>query len=95
MSTDETDDVTLMKIAFGAALRVEMARAGLDQKALAGKSDLSEGTIRNYFHARQTPRIPELRRLSQALGIPVNTFLDRIIAEEARVEAEARAGAAS
>jgi transcriptional regulator with XRE-family HTH domain len=91
MSTNETDDVDLARAAFATALRVEMARAGLNKRSLGAASGLSEGTIGHYTRGEQTPRIPEMIRLAGALGVEVDVFFDRIMAEHRRIEAGAAA----
>lgn len=86
MSTNESDDVDLARTAFAAALRVEMARAGLNKRSLGAASGLSEGTIGNYTRGEQTPRIPEMIRLAKALGVEVDVFFDRIMVERRRIK---------
>ncbi|MCP2265532.1 helix-turn-helix transcriptional regulator [Promicromonospora thailandica] len=82
----ETDEFALLPEAFGSALRVEAARKGMTQLALVERTGLSKGTIGNYWHGRQTPRLKEMTVLSRALGVEVGDFYDRIMAEHARMQ---------
>lgn len=94
--TDERDEFALLPEAFGTALRVEAARTGKSQSALVAGTGLSNGTIGNYWHGRQTPRLKELVIVARALGIDVDVFYERIMAEHERMAAatgaEARNG---
>lgn len=84
--SDESDEFALLPEAFGTALRVEAVRRGMTQLALVESTGLSKGTIGNYWHGRQTPRLKELAVLSRALGVDVGDFYDRILAEHARMQ---------
>lgn len=79
--TGEVDEFGPLREAFATTLRVEMARAGLDQKALAAKSGISVGTISNYWHGRTVPRLIEMSVLSRALDMKSRVFYDRIMDE--------------
>lgn len=87
MSNNETDDVELARKAFGAMLRVEMARAGLNKRELANATGISESTIGNYWRDQQTPRIPEILDLARGLRVTPEHLFTRIMEEHARIVA--------
>lgn len=80
MDTSQSD-VTLARDAFAEALRVEMARAGVNLRDLSnltragGSAGIAETTIGKYTRAEQTPRWPEQLQLADALGMPVGDLI--------------------
>lgn len=74
MATDESD-VTRAREAFAEALRVRMARLGINKRDLAhltrrrGATGISEGTIGKYYRGEQTPRFTELIQIADALDV--------------------------
>ena len=55
---------------YGKALRIARAAAGLQQRELAKKAELTPGYISLVEMGRRNPSPSALRKLSRALGIP-------------------------
>ena len=48
---------------------------GLSQRALAAKVGIDQSMVARWEAGRNLPRLPELRRLGEALGISVDTLI--------------------
>jgi hypothetical protein len=94
MNTRESGDVTLARAAFAEALRVQMARMGINKRDLAyltrrsGQAGISEGTIGKYYRAEQTPRWTEQVQLAAALDITVVDLIANAVAVYERLKSE-------
>lgn len=95
MDTTESGDVTLARAAFAEALRVQMAKAGVNKRDLsrltkaAGSTGISEGTIGKYWRGEQTPRYPEMLQLADALGIDPAALFAYVMTVHEELKAEA------
>jgi transcriptional regulator with XRE-family HTH domain len=65
-----------IKQALAHSVRRERERAGLSQLALASISQIPRGTISRNENAETEPRISTLLALANALGVPLQVFLD-------------------
>lgn len=66
---------------FSREIRAEMARNRLSASALADKTHLSYSTIGRLTNAKKSPKLDELTKLAEALGVPAFELVRR--AEEA------------
>lgn len=57
--------------------RIKQARkeAGLTQKKLAEKIGIAETTIRRYESNERQPRIEQLYKISETIGVPINSLV--------------------
>ena len=61
---------------FGEGLKALRERAGLTQAALASKTGLSLGIVRDYEQGRKEPALRSAFKLADALGVSVDAFQD-------------------
>jgi transcriptional regulator with XRE-family HTH domain len=69
---------------FGAQLRALRNRAGISRDELARRAGLCSDSIRDYERGSVTPLAPNLIRLADALGVPVEMFCEVEYPVEAR-----------
>ena len=50
-------------------------KKGITQSELAKKIDLSRNTIVNFETARRDPRVKDLRKIANALDVPIEQLL--------------------
>lgn len=50
--------------------------AGLTQKELAEKAGCAEITIRQYETGKRQPRLEQLQKIADAIGLPLGQFID-------------------
>ena len=50
-------------------------KKGISQSELAKKIDLSRNTIVNFETARRDPRVKDLRKIANALDVPIEQLL--------------------
>jgi transcriptional regulator with XRE-family HTH domain len=63
-------------MSFARRLKQLREAAGLTQAALALKSGLSLGVVRDYEQGRKGPALRSAFKLAEALGVPVEAFKD-------------------
>lgn len=96
MDTSDSD-VTLARAAFAEALRVEMARVGVNLRDLSnltragGSVGIAETTIGKYTRGERTPRWTEQLQLADALDMPVVELIAHAVGVYERLQAEQRA----
>lgn len=61
---------------LGSNIKKYRKEAGLTQKELASILDVAVGTIQQYESNKRQPRIEQLQRIADALGVPINIFID-------------------
>lgn len=61
--------------ATGEKIRATRKERGLYQHELAARAKLSTQTIRNIEAGRHEPRLPALRKIAAALGVPMADLL--------------------
>ena len=71
-----TTRMSTMEKTTGQRIREVRKERGLYQHELAAKAKLSTQSIRNIEAGRHEPRLPALRRIAGALGVPVSELLD-------------------
>lgn len=69
MGRGETQPVTRLSRGLLAAIRVRMARQGLDQKGLAERSGLSAQYISRRLRAEMVFTVHDVERIADALGV--------------------------
>lgn len=72
---------------FGLVLRIAREHAGLTQTQLAEKAGLATVTIGQYERGGRRPKAPQLQRLADALGVPVQVFDPQFI-EQPQIPAQ-------
>jgi transcriptional regulator with XRE-family HTH domain len=82
------EEGTNMAETMGQRLKDLRAQAGLTQEALAARSGLPVGTIRNWEQGQRIPGALALYRLAQALGLPMERFVEGV--EEGKPPAAGR-----
>lgn len=88
-AADEINEhVRLSRAAFGEVLRMELGRIGMSKRAFSAKSGMAIGTIVNFTKDRQTPRLPELDQIAEALGVDVGVLFSRIVSTRERMARE-------
>jgi transcriptional regulator with XRE-family HTH domain len=69
-----TRPVEVCTMSFGTHLRALRESAGLSRAELARQAGVPLSTLRNWEGDRGFPGLPALRRLAEALGLPVERF---------------------
>lgn len=70
------------RLSIGQKIRYARTEAGLSQKELANKLQLSDKAISTYEVGRAQPGLEVLKDIGQATGRPVTYFIDEERAEE-------------
>ena len=65
-------------MALSTGMRIKLARveAGLTQKELAEKLYIPYQSINQWERGKRNPKLETLRKIANALGIPLETFID-------------------
>lgn len=61
---------------IGERIKDYRTSAGLTQAQLAQKSGLAVGTIHQYENNKRQPRVEQLKKIANALNVPVDVFVD-------------------
>jgi transcriptional regulator with XRE-family HTH domain len=72
-STPRNDELA----ALAKAIEAQMAKKGMHQKALSDRSGIGERRISDYVRGQRSPSLSNLRKLCRALGLTVDTLMDR------------------
>lgn len=62
-------------------LKEHRKKTGLSQKELAKKTGLSIGTIQGYEQGKYLPKLENLKKIADALSVPLSIFLDNKYAD--------------
>jgi transcriptional regulator with XRE-family HTH domain len=65
-------------MSFGEHLRALRRKAGLSRAQLARRAAVPASTLRNWEGGRGMPGLPALVRLTGALGVPVERFVEGV-----------------
>lgn len=60
---------------IGERIREYRKKAGLSQKELGQKLDVSQQHIAQYESGKRTPKLDTIQKIADALSIPVNAFI--------------------
>jgi len=69
MGRGETQPVTRLSRGLIAAIRIRMARQGLDQKGLAARAGLSAQYVSKRMRAELVYTVHDVEQISRALGV--------------------------
>lgn len=61
---------------IGERIKASRTSAGLTQAQLAQKSGLAVGTIHQYESNKRQPRVEQLKKIANALSVPVDVLVD-------------------
>lgn len=75
----------------GQRIRVARNKAGLTQRELAARAETATGTIQQYELEKRQPRLEQLRRIANVLGVDINWLMNGHTMEERDVAFKASA----
>ncbi len=66
----------------GQRIRAARNKAGLTQRELAARAETATGTIQQYELEKRQPRLEQLRRIANVLGVDINWLMNGHTMEE-------------
>ncbi len=60
---------------MGVKLKNAMQAAGIDRKALATATGITQDAVRNYINGTRCPRADILKRIAQKLGVTMESLI--------------------